>query len=175
VDILKKAITFSCPTVAIIIVLGLVGCSGISSTSASMATQESRMSGGFSFSVSVSNTHPRLGEKVIINTELQNVYNTGVVLQNLAGETTIQIINEGGQVVWGIVRGRSGTTLSVPITIGFQVGGDNTWTVAKDPNYAIPVDAGTYTLNVSDTGFHNPALNMDTPFPVTPIQITVTK
>ena len=131
------------------------------------------MSGGFSFSVSVSNTHPRMGESIIINTELQNVYNTSVVLDNMGGETTIQITNAAGQVVWGITRARSGTTLTTPVTIGYQVGGDSTWTAATNPDYNVPVSAGIYTLSVSDTGFYNSGGNTQVPFSVTPIQITV--
>jgi hypothetical protein len=170
----NKAFLFSLPILSILALTGLAGCASYTSTSAPVSTSESRMSGGFSFTVSVSNTHPRLGEKVIINTELQNVYNTGVVLQNMGGETTIQITNEAGQIVWGITRVRTGTTLNTPITIGWYIGGSNTWTATKDPSYTVAVTAGTYILSVSDTGFYDPALNMDIPFSVTPIQIVVT-
>jgi hypothetical protein len=92
----------------------------------------------------------------------------------MGGETTIQITNEAGQIVWGITRVRTGTTLNTPITIGWYIGGSNTWTATKDPSYTVAVTAGTYILSVSDTGFYDPALNMDIPFSVTPIQIVVT-
>lgn len=131
------------------------------------------MTDGFSFSVSVSDTHPWLGEQVIINTELQNISNTGLVLDNMGGMTSIQITNEAGQVVWGIAVGRTGTTLNTPISLAWNFGGPRTWTATKDPNYTVAVTAGTYTLSVSDTGFYDPALNMDVPFSVTPIQIVV--
>lgn len=132
------------------------------------------MTDNFSFTVSVSDTHPRLGEQVIINTDLQNVSNTNLVLDDMGGETNIQITNEAGQLIWGIARGRTGTTSTTPITLGWNVGGPSTWTVIKDPSYTVPITAGTYTLSVSDTGFYDPVLNMQMPFSVTPIQITVT-
>ena len=174
VNSVKKAFLFSLPILSILALTGLFGCASNTSSSTPVATSESRMSGGFSFTVSVSNTHPRLGEKVVINTELQNAYNTGVVLQNMGGETTIQITNEAGQLVWGITRGRTGTTLNTPITLGWSFGGPSTWTATKDPSYTVAVTAGIYILSVSDTGFYDPSLDMDIPFSVTPIQITVT-
>lgn len=171
----KKAIIFSCPLLAILLSIGCIGCvSNISyTTSIPQATSESRMADGFSFSVSVSDTHPRLGEQVIINTELQNISNTGLVLDDMGGMTSIQITNEAGQLVWGIGIGRTGTTLNTPISLAWNFGGPRTWTVDKDPNYTVAVTAGIYTLSVSDSGFFDPALNMDVPFSVTPIQIVV--
>jgi hypothetical protein len=149
-------------------------CASNTNTYTLLATSESRMSGGFSFTVSVSNTHPRLGEKVIIKTELQNVYNTSVVIQDIEGETSIRITNEGGELVWGIVRERTGTTLTNLVAIGSKFGGDIDWTVVTDPAYTVQVTPGIYTISVSDTGLYGPVSDMQTPFSVTPIQITVT-
>jgi hypothetical protein len=131
---------------------------------------------GIEFDVTVSNTRLYPGESIDITIEVRNVSNTnGVTIQGADGETTLQMTNSDGQIVWGTTVGRSGTTLAATITIGPIEGrtANITWTAAKDPQFRVPVTAGTYTLKVSDTGFFDPALNAQIPFSVSPIQITV--
>ena len=131
---------------------------------------------GILFSVAVSNTRLYLGESIDITTELRNASNTnGVTIQGTGGETTLQITNSDGQIVWGTSVGRSGTTPTATITIRPVEGrtANLTWTATTDPHFTVPVTAGIYTLNVSDSGFYDPTLNAQVPFSVTLRQITV--
>ena len=123
------------------------------------------MTNGFSFTVNVSNTHPRLGENVIICADLQNIYNTSITVQELGGTTTIQITNAAGEIVWGRADFRSGTTLTVAAGIGWDFNFPATWTAGNNPSFTIPITPGTYTLSAT-----NNALSLS----VTPIQIVVT-
>ena len=163
------------PVVCLVLAFaGLAGC-GASTTGISTAlpTNLSRSTDGFEFQVNVSNVHPRLGETVVITTELKNISNTAVTIQELGGQTMVQISNAAGEVVWGQADNRSGTTLTITAGIGWSFNFTSTWKVGNNAGFTVPVTAGTYTLSVSDTGFYDPSLNMQVPFSVTPIQITV--
>ena len=164
-DRVKKVLLFSLPILSILTLTGLAGYASNTATSTPVSTSESRMAGGFSFTVNVSNTHPRLGENIIISADLQNVYNTSIPVQELGGTTTIQITNVAGEIVWGRSDFRSGTTLTVAAGVGWNFGFSATWMAGNNPDFTIPVTAGTYTLSAS-----NNALSLS----VTPIQIVVT-
>jgi hypothetical protein len=160
-----------------ILILGYMSCSGGQNTTNPTATlvpkTESISVDGFSFTVNVNNTKPKLGESVNFSTILKNESNTGLTLPDLGGQTTIQVKNEAGQVVWGLSDWRSGTTLSSPLAIGWQFGFSQTWIVKTDPSINIPVVKGKYYIGASDTGFDDPVSKQNVRFTLDPIEIDV--
>ena len=152
-------------TFALILLAGALGISGCASpsTSTPLATSESSIANGFQFTVTVSNVHPRLGESIVISTELLNLYNATIAVDQLGGEISLHITDEQGKVIWGFSDLHSGTTLTVPAGTGFSWDFICTWTAATSPTFTSPVTVGTYTL--SATAILGLA--------VTPIQITV--
>ena len=62
-------------SMVLVVATSLVACTTSPSTYYPMPTSESTTSDGFSFSVTVSNTHLKLGESTVITNDLQNISN----------------------------------------------------------------------------------------------------
>jgi hypothetical protein len=124
-------------------VISLAGCTGTASTiqipPTPLLTSESRSSDGFEYDVTVSNIYPMLGETVTITVELKNISNTAVPANDIFGETTIEIKNSSGDVVWGFFTSRTASTLTVPISTGYTSSINATWTATSMPGYVIQV------------------------------------
>ena len=167
----RKAIPFLTLLLAILIVTGLAGCASNTSPSTPVPTSTSLTLGGFSLTVSVSNTRPKLRESVVIITALKNINNTNLPVNAMGGETSVEITNQAGKVVWSMADWRSGTTLTAPIAIGWQFEGNFTWVVNTQTNTTVSITPGKYYLRISDTDFLDPASK--TPSIVGPIEIQV--
>ena len=139
-----------------------------------LATSESRIANGFEFGVTVSNTHPRLGETVIINAKLLNLYNTTTPIDRIFGDIVLQIADGQGNIVWKEIKEHPPvptTTPAPPAGTGYKWDFTRTWIAGG--NYRVPA-TGTYTP-VLPLVAGNYILSAETIFglAVTPIQITV--
>jgi hypothetical protein len=133
-----------------------------------VATSVGRIANGFEFTVTVSNVHPLLGESVIINARLLNLYNATIPIDQLYGKIVLQIADENGNIVWKEIDDHPPvptTTPAPPAGTGYNWDFTRAWTAGG--NYMvpmIPVTGGSYTLSASTTLFG---------LEVTPIRITV--
>ena len=177
----KQTILFLESLLVILTITGVVACTSSTTSSITVipvTTSESQLNDGFSFSVAVSNTQIKLGDNIIITTDLQNVSNEHLPQAAIMdGRTEILIRNAAGAVVWGVSEVRMGTSFNEMLSVGYQFTFGGTWKAGFNPEFSydtIPITTGIYTLSVTDTGFFDPALNTQVPFSVTPIQIVIT-
>ncbi len=139
-----------------------------------LATSESRIANGFEFGVTVSNVHPRLGESVIINAKLLNLYNTTTPVDRIYGDIVLQIADGQGNIVWKEIKDHPPvptTTPAPPVTTGFKWDFTGTWTAGG--KYVIPT-TGTYTPVLPLTaGIYTLSASTIFGLAATPIQIAV--
>ena len=152
------------------------GCKARSTPSTAVPVPKTAItsSSGFRLTVHVSDTRPRIGQNVEIEVVLQNMSNTKVVLRDMGGTTTFEVNNEAGETVWGIAVWRPGTTLTVPVTPGWQYVVDQIWIVKTDPSFHQEVGPGKYYITVSDS-FWDPGLGETVPLSIEPVELVVSK
>jgi hypothetical protein len=142
----KKSAIISYSLLAILFLAGFIGCAAPNSTTSILQSTSESASDGFSFTVNVSDTHPSVGERVVITDEIQTP-------PQFSGRVIDQIINAAGKEMV--------ETNGANILGGFQTSSSGfTFT---------PQNLGTYTLTASDS-----ATSLSITLSITPIQIVVT-
>jgi hypothetical protein len=141
----KKAIIPS-SLLAILFLAGFIGCAAPNSTTSILQPTSESASNGFSFTVNVSNTHPTVGETVVITDTMQTP-------PQFSGQYMDEIINADGKEMAEM----DGANI---------LGGFPT----SSPGFTFtPQNLGTYTLTASDS-----AVSLPITLSITPIQIVVT-